>query len=384
MRKIPEEHTLFADLPAALVEEVITHTTAVGDKLIESFKKMKEEKAACRKLLEESDLLLHDSELGYPPLPTTCGTDGSYAIDRLLTVDLVAAASVAMEGLVPPSEKRHWEQPRHQVFVASEVHHPDTATVLRAVMLGGELLLAVKAPHDLVMFDGTLTLPTIYFNQALNKAPEVPALKCAKEFMGNAVDYLKAYAEMLRAPRTGKIFTGVPKYSTRKEIGRRLGWASAHDDRGMLTYLLQAGELTRPLPLEQPQQDWHLNVRSVQQRTPGIEEIVHSIIQGLHQLHVFYYKPHEYVPALRIEIARSIAANKNRLSVLLQGIKHQCATAAMLEPYPLYLADRTAKALSRSIPTFRQVATQRVAEKYAGNINEVFFSLHGYRSESGG
>jgi len=384
VKSISEKIAPFADLPAALVEEVIEHTTSVGDMLIESFKKMKEEKAACRRLLEKSGLLLHESELGYPPLPTTCGTDGSYAIDRLLTVDLAVAASVAVEGLVPPSERRYWEQPRHQVFVASEVHHPDTATVLRAVMLGGELLLAVKAPHDLVMFDGTLTLPTIYFNQALNKAPEVRELKCAREFTSKAADYLKAYAEMLEARRSDKTFAGIPKYSTRKEYGNRLSWAAEYDDRGMFTYLLRAGELTKPIPLEQPQQPWHLNVRSLQQSSPGIAGTVDTIIQGLQQLHVFYYKPHEYVPALRIETARSIAVNKHRLAVLVQGIKHQCATAAMLEPYPLYLADRTVKALSRSIPAFKQVATQRVAEKYAGSIDEVFFSLHGYRSESGG
>jgi hypothetical protein len=371
-------------LPAALVEEVIKHTTAVGDKLIGAFQKMKAEKAAYRELLEKSGLLVHESELGCPPLPTTCGTDGSYAIDRLLTIDLVAAASVAVEGLVPPSEKRHWEQPRHLVFVESEPHHPDTATVLRAVMLGGELILAARAPHDLVMFDGTLTLPTIYLNQALNKAPEVPALKCAREFVGRAVEYLEAYAEMLQARRSDKIYAGIPKYSTRKEIGGRLGWAPEHDDRGMLTYLLKAGELAGPVPLEQPPQEWHLNIGAVRRGAPGLDGTVEAIVRGLQQLHVFYYKPHEYVPALRIETARSIAVNKYRLAVLLQGIKHQCATASMLEPYPLYLADRTVKALARSVPTFRQVATQRVAERYAGNIDEVFFSLHGYRSESGG
>ena len=367
-----------------MVEEVIEHTSLVGDKLIDSFKKMKSEKESNRKTLEDSGILYHESILGYPVLPTTCAADGSYAINRLLSIDLVAAASVAVEGLTPPSEERHWEQPRHLVYVASEAHHPDTATVLRAVMLGNELVLAVRAPHELIMFDGTLTLPTIYFNQALNKAAEVPVLKCAKEFIDNSPQYLEAYAEMLLAPRSDKIFIGVPKYSTRKEIGRRLNWASEYDDRGMLTYLLKAGEFTKPMPIEQPQQAWHLNVRALQQAAPGIKKTVDSIIQGLMQLYVFYYKPHEYLPALRIEVARSIASNKNRLAVVVQGLKHQCATASMLEPYPLYLADRTVKALARSIPTFKQVATQRVAEKYEGDIDEVFFSLHGYRSEEGG
>jgi len=55
----------------------------------------------------------------------------------------------------------------------------------------------------------------------------------------------------------------------------------------------------------------------------------------------------------------------------------------MMEPYPLYMADRMVKNLSRAIPTFRQVTSQRIAEIYQGDIDSVFLSLHGYRSESG-
>jgi hypothetical protein len=55
----------------------------------------------------------------------------------------------------------------------------------------------------------------------------------------------------------------------------------------------------------------------------------------------------------------------------------------MLEPYPLYLADRTVKALARAIPAFRQVTTQHISEQYEGDISEVFFAMHGYRSDAG-
>jgi hypothetical protein len=55
----------------------------------------------------------------------------------------------------------------------------------------------------------------------------------------------------------------------------------------------------------------------------------------------------------------------------------------MLEPYPIYLADRTVKALARAMPAFRQVTTQRISEQYRGDIGEVFFAMHGYRSDSG-
>ncbi|WDT93019.1 DNA double-strand break repair nuclease NurA [Thermoleophilum album] len=379
----------FADLPAALVEEVLHKTATIAADLLASFREIREERSALRKKLEKSGLLIEESSLGYPPPPTTCATDGSYAIDRLLTIDLAAAAAVAVEGLTPPSEKRHWERPHHKTFIAAEPHLEDTASVLRAVMLGEELRLATSAPHDVVMIDGTLTLPIIYFNQALNKVPDAKGLRCSMEFLENGVEYLSAYLELLRSERSDKQYIALSKYSTRREIGKRLGWLVNHDDRGMLTLLLKSGELTEPVELEHPRDSegrvtWHLNTGPLRNESnKQANELAKEILSALQSVTVFYYKPHDWLPALRVEVAASVASNTHRLATVVQGLKHQCATASMLEPYPIYLADRTAKALARAIPAFRQVTTQRVSERYSGEVGEVFFALHGYRSESG-
>jgi hypothetical protein len=385
----PTDPTPFADLPAALVEEVLDQTSTVAEELLSSFQQVRANRAALREQLARSSLILTESSLGYPPLPTTCATDGSYAIERLLTTDLAAAAAVAVEGLTPPSEQRHWDLPRHKAFVAAEPHTEDTATILRAVMLGEELALASAAPHDLVMIDGTLTLPIIHFNQALNKAPEATTLHCSAHFLSECPAYLAAYLSLLRAERSDKHYVALPKYSTRREIGAALGWPPSYDDRGMLTLLLNAGELTKPHPLEQPRDregniTWHLNTghlpAEIRQEASALAE---EIVSALGAVYVFYYKPHEWLPALRVEVAAGIANNTHRLATVVQGLKHQSATPSMLEPYPIYLADRTVKALVRAVPAFRQVTTQRVSEKYQGDIGEVFFALHGYRSETG-
>lgn len=223
-RPLTHDQTPFADLPAALVDEVLGQTSAVAQDLLTSFKEVRKDRETLRAELANSGLVVAESSLGYPPLPTTCGADGSYAIERLLTTDLAAAAAVAVEGLTPPSEKRHWELPRHRSFVAAEPHVEDTATVLRAVMLGEELHLVTAAPHDLLMLDGTFTLPIIYFNQALNKAPETTQLRCAKKFLDNCSTYLEAYRTTLQSERSDKHFVALPKYSTRREIGSELGW----------------------------------------------------------------------------------------------------------------------------------------------------------------
>lgn len=374
----------FAELPAALVEDVLSLTTNVSQMLLSTFERVRQDRTALRQALFDRAFIVNEGSLEYPPLPTTCGIDGSYAIERLLSSDLAAAAAVAVEGLTPPSEKRHWQQPRHTAFIVPEAHHEQTATIIRSVMLGNELLLATRAPHDLVMIDQTLTLPIIYMNQALNAAPATPGLRSSQEFISHSLEYLEAYATLLQAQRSDKNYVALPKYSTRRELGEEMRWPDASDDRGMLTLLLKAGELIRPRRIEQPERPWHLNTghlpASMQTRAA---ELASSIVSNLDHVHVFYYRPHDWMPAIRVEIAESIATNPYRLASVVHGLKHQCATPAMLEPYPLYLADRTVKALARAIPAFRQVTTQRISEGYEGDVGEVFFAMHGYRSDSG-
>ena len=41
-------------------------------------------------------------------------------------------------------------------------------------MMCMELLLAVKAPHDVVYFDGSFATPLVYINQALNTLYDAP------------------------------------------------------------------------------------------------------------------------------------------------------------------------------------------------------------------
>ena len=47
------------------------------------------------------------------------------------------------------------------------------------------------------------------------------------------------------------------------------------------------------------------------------------------------------------------------------------------------MADRMVKSLSRAVPAFRQATTQGIAETYSGNLDEVFYAMHGYRTDSG-
>ena len=374
------EQTPFAELPEALVEEMLSKSEMVGENLYTAFKEIQESKERIRRQLRDENILKKDAEVGYPGIPTTCGVDGSYAVERLLATDFAACAGVAIEGLTPPSEKRHWEKPHHRVFIQPEKHDPDTGTVIRGLMMEMEIELAEKAPHDIVFLDGSLTTPLIYMNQSVNKALESGNTVIGRNLLENFEAFLASYQTILEAARTDRSWVSMPKYTTRRELGKKLNWPSHYDDRAILTTILSPGEFAAPVPLDQPQQPWHLRVP---QSNKELERLRDKVLLGINRLYVIHYKPHNWTPALRIEMASSIATNNSRIAVLLQGLKYQCGTPGILEPYPLYIADRMVKHLGSAIPAFRQTATKRMAELYQGDIGEIFFNMHSYRTESG-
>lgn len=378
----PNEQTPFAELPEALVEEILSKSEQIGDKLYDSFKEIQSNKGKIRKQLKDQNILKQDGDIGYPGIPTTCGIDGSYAVERLLATDFVACAAVAIEGLTPPSpsEKRHWEKPHHRVFINPVKHNPDSGLVIRGLMMEMEIELAAKAPHDIVFLDGSLTTALIYLNQAMNKVPELEESIIAKCLVEKLVNFLRDYKIILESSRTDKLWVSMPKYTTRRELGKRLDWASHYDDRALLTSILSPGEFTAPIPLERPQQPWHFKLPFDNE---ALKKLKDEVLSAIDRLYVMYYRPHNWTPAFRIEIASSIATNDSRIAVLLQGLKYQCGTPGILEPYPLYIADRMVKHLGTAIPAFRQTATKRMTELHQGDIGDIFFGMHGYRTESG-
>lgn len=374
----------FGELPSALVDEVLKRTEELSQKLLGDFEHVRARRHEWRGSLERAGLLRRESELSYVPIPTTCGVDGSYAVERLLASDLVVAAAVAVEGLTPPSETRHWPEPRHLVWVETEAHETDTGTILRALMIGLELELASRAPHEVVFLDGSLTTPLIYFNQALNKSRDTSHLHTTARLLAQITSFLEAYLTILSSTRSDRCWLAVPKYTTRREIGQEMGWPETHNDRGLLIFLLEPGEFTSSRSLQQPSEPWHLNLDPLESTSrKAADHIAGKIIASLGEIQVVYYRPYPWLPALRVEMSRAVAENPARLATVLHAIRHQCGAPAVLEPYPLYMADRMVKHLPKAIPTFRQLTSQYIAETYHGDIGDVFLGLHGYRTESG-
>jgi hypothetical protein len=114
---------------------------------------------------------------------------------------------------------------------------------------------------------------------------------------------------------------------------------------------------------------------------PTLKKVGEDIVSRIRQINVLYYRPSEYFPALRIEVASSVASNPSRLSILLEALKLQCAAPGIMEPYPSYMADRMVKYLRKALPALRQATTQEIASKTSQDLGSVFQAMHGYRTE---
>lgn len=200
--------------------------------LSSTFQRLFKEKDRIREKLKDTQMLKKDTELRSARVnPTSCGVDGSYAIEKLLATDMIAFAAVAVEGLTPPSDKRYWPKPHHFSKVLTADHSDATTVVARAAMICMELELASKAPHDVIYLDNSMTTPFIYLNQALNRIGEV-SRNLSELFNERLRSGLAAYKEILCSQRTDKIFAGLPKYTTRKEITKDILGLPEYEDRG--------------------------------------------------------------------------------------------------------------------------------------------------------
>lgn len=367
--------SIFAELPEALVEEMLSHYEKLGEQMTKSLDELQGSKEKIRSALKSLNLISNDATvIRSITNPTTCAVDGGRAIERLMSADIVAIAGLGVEGLSPPTETRHWERPRHRCFVMTVNHWESTFIVAEAIMFTIELELATKAPHDVVLLDGSLETALIKFNLATSKLSEVPK-ELADLYVERIGMALQHYKEVLVSPRSDKIYAAIPKYTSRKVIANKIGMGN-QEDRAMLSMVLDNGELVGPVELVQSGEYVNFNKPS-----PEYAQIGEEIKSAVREINVLYYRPSEYFPALRIEVSPAVASNPNRLSILLEALRLQCSAPGIMEPYPSYMADRMVKHLRKALPALRQATTQEIASKTAHDVGSVFQAMHGYRTE---
>ena len=421
----------FADLPQAMVREMLGSSSRLAGGLAADISSMRSMRGSVRESL--APLLGRDSDLPGPESPpSTAGVDGSHCAERMLATDIVAMGAVAVEGLgsTRPGAAgrgggggeggagRLWPRPRHFVHVESLAHDDANPVAARAVMAAMEVQLASLAPHDIVFVDGSLATPAIALDIALRQRGGGPPSLARYleegegEGEGGGVRFgpfertLSGYLRML-APDCGasssprrrrQTVAAVAKYSQRSEICERLGLPNL-DDRGLLSLVLEPGEYVGPFTPERPAgrgAPGAAGGRLLSGRVPGgsrARSLAEAIADAVNAVRVLYYRPHAYSPAIRLEVGGFGAgrgAERDRTGALLEAVRLESSGPGLMEPYPVYMADRMAKSLPRALPAMRGIAASAMARTWpagqaargAGGMGvaELYIAARGYRT----
>lgn len=356
----------FADLPDALVQDLLNAATPLAGKVSSDFSDLLAYQKDLIHAAHENGLVRRKADLEVTREPSVVGVDGSYQVHRLTSVDLCAAAAVAVEG-TSKEARRHWQEPYHKFWANAVSHDADTTGPLRGLMVCMELELAHNAPHDLVLLDGSFASLIIYLNQGLSSTSNVETIKRELMQRWQTQDVLQRLIEMLSSDSA----IALPKYTSRNELAKALSIKDMPDcdGRTMATLILEPGEYTKPLPIYH-NETYHL---------PCPTDEMNNALSGVQ---VIYFRPYGWVPALRLEVPGPIAHSPTRLSIALKGIEAQFFVPAVKEPYPLFLADRMVKSLGAGVAVMEQTIQQEVI----GGRIEVelpMLLLQNYRTESG-
>jgi hypothetical protein len=372
----------FADLPDALVRDLLAKALPVANLVSKNVEKLRGQKDGLRADARTGHLVLRKADLDVVREPSVVGVDGSYQIHHLTALDLSAAAAVAVEGTAKEAQ-RFWPQPYHHMWVESVRHSASSVGPLRGLMVSMELELASQAPHDLVLLDGSFTSLVIYLNQGLTGLIECPDLLC-EEFLSRwQSGLLSRLIELLKSDRT----IAVPKFTSRNELQAELRNPPLVeiDGKTLATLILEPGEYTRPLPVLGKDEVYHL-AKSVtiggKQTLLWKDEEEREMNSRLQEVQVIYFRPFGWIPALRLEVTGAIARSASRLSMVLEGITRQFFSPAVMEPYPLFLADRMVKSLGSGVAVIEQAVAQQVAGT-SSDIETTMLFLQNYRTEGG-
>lgn len=369
-------------LPEAMVEEMLSKQKEVIKRIGANLQKLSSLKAKVREALLNLGVIRDFADVvRQKSYPTTVGVDGTRSRIMQLSMDTAAVAAVAVEGLVPPREEKIWPKPHHIVKIFQLEHSPVTDELLRGLMFSCELELACKAPHRVVMLDGSYTSILVATGQCLKQRHNGPE-ELRNEVESRIKQTLENFRIVLTSPKVDQIFVALPKYTERKEVISLLQTEGLTDpileridDRGLLTICLKSQEFIGPLHLQKPESPWHLT--GVPEEHINIRE---EIINAMNELHVVYIKPSPVHPVLRAEIGRNIAIDERKLFILLQALLEQTVVPGIFEPYPLYIADVFVKHVHGSLLELREAAVSDMSRVNNLNLTDYFLLLHDYRS----
>ena len=329
---------VFGDLPDALINELLVRASNITELAVESVEARVAERDDLRDRAQSLGLISQLDDLSNIPQRSVVGVDGSVAVVRLASFELAAAAALAVDGL-------GWDASKSRLPYEFEVLITDPISRAQEIAYGlmfcMEYEVAGTVGRDLVMLDGAFSTGMVAISLALRATSDL------SDDLSEAFKRRWTESAMEVVPKIlqSDNVIALPKRTSTNEFVTQTHLFNSREvdtnGRSTASLILEAGEFAGPFRLE----------------THGFvlepSDFYRPFMTNLHGIYsdigVIYYKPHEWTHAFRIELPPAIARDRARLHETLEIVRRQTTNPAMMEPYPLYVADRFAKSLQKGV-----------------------------------
>ena len=361
----------FGDLPDALINELLICASDVGTKAHTHVEAQVRERERLRKLARQLGLVNELPDLSNTPPESVAAVDGSLASKPLASFDLNAAAALAVDGIGSNTDGNNT---RHQVAVHSTKPLRYGREVTYALMFCMEYNIASKETdiRQTVMLDGAFSTGLIAISKAL-----ISAQSHYDELYNDFFDrWTLKTMQIIPEIMTSNRVIALPKRSSANEFATQTRLFNRREidtnGRSTASLILNANEYSGPFRFDtRSPRTW---------QTDEFPDFWKQIDALFEELQVVYFKPHTWSHAYRVELPRVIGDDEQRMHSVLDTIKRQCTNPAMMEPYPLYVADRFAKSLARGVNALLDaVRNQVIADSVKPEIAHAM--LNAYRTE---
>lgn len=362
---------IFGDLPDALINELLTRADGVGETAYTHVETQVRGRESLREHAHQLGLVKELPDLSHVPTESVAAVDGSSVSERLASFDLNSAAVLAVDGIGFSADE---SGPRYDIAVHPTKPLRHGREVSQALMFCMEYNIASKETNtrDLVMLDGAFSTGLIAISKAL-----ISAQNHYNDLHNDFFDrWTSGTMPSVLGIMTSNSVVALPKRSSSNEFATqtRLFHNREIDTNGRsaASLILNANEYSGPYRFDtRTPQTWPSN---------SFPQFVKEVRELFEELHVVYFKPQTWSHAYRIEMPRIIGSDQQRLHSILDTIKRQCTNPAMMEPYPLYVADRFAKSLSKGANALLDsVRTDVIAKSEDPEI--AYAMLNAYRTE---
>ncbi len=343
---------LFGDLPEALINELLANSDRVSINVKGQIDNVTVQQKNLRERAEKLGLICSLPDMSSMPFKSVGAVDGSHVTVNLASFDLSAAAALGVDGLGfgrgdVDGDLRNYEFECH---ITDPLPHG--TELAYALMFCMEYEVANCMEHDLVMLDGAFSTGMVAISIGLKSIG-------LQNDLSNALRnrWFNSVREMLPEILVTDRLVALPKRNSSNEfVTQTMLFNNNESDvngRTVASLILNSDEYTVPFRLETHGfyiGDTDLNL-----------EYVRSLNSIYDSMKVVYFKPYDWTPALRIEFTPGQTDDVQSLHEKLEMIKLQCVSPAILEPYPLYVADRFVKSLSKGVSALLQAVRNDVA-----------------------